>query len=57
MGSFQERYQQQIEKLARDLRNETLPVLTEELFALFERNGNRLQYEEVYFKRRKFLAV
>lgn len=34
-----------------------MPPLPEELFALFETTGNRLKYEDVYFKRRKFLAV
>lgn len=34
-----------------------MPVPTEQLFALFEQNGNRLQYEAVYFGRRKMLAV
>lgn len=29
----------------------------EELFALYEKTGNRLIYEEVYFTRRKMLAV
>lgn len=39
------------------MREEPLPKLTEALFALFETTGNRLQYEAVYFRRRKFLAV
>lgn len=39
------------------MRRESLPPLAEELFALFETTGNRLKYEEVYFVRRKFLAV
>lgn len=34
-----------------------LPELTEELFGLFEKNGSRLQYEAVYFARRKALAI
>ena len=57
MCSFHERYKKQIEALAGQMRTEQLPPLTEELFALFETTGNRLKYEEVYFKRRKFLAV
>lgn len=57
MGNFRERYRQQIKQLADELRREVVPPLTEELFGLFETTGNRLKYEEVYFKRRKFLAV
>ncbi len=34
-----------------------MPPLTSELFGIFEKNGNRLEYENVYFLRRKFLAV
>lgn len=37
--------------------NKAMPLLTEELFSLFETTGNRLKYEDVYFKRRKFLSV
>ena len=55
--SFQKKYIEQIKKIAEELRNLELPVVTEELFALFETTGNRLKYEEVYFMRRKFLAV
>lgn len=55
--SFQKKYIEQIKKNAEELRNLELPAVTEELFALFETTGNRLKYEEVYFLRRKFLAV
>lgn len=55
--SFREQYKNQVRTLADQMRGEPLPVLTEELFALFETNGNRLQYETVYFRRRKFLAI
>ncbi len=44
-------------ELTEEMRRENMPELTEELFALFEKNGNRLEYENVYFARRKFLAV
>lgn len=57
MFSFYEKYIRQVELLANQMRKETMPKLTEELFALFETTGNRLKYEEVYFMRRKFLAV
>ena len=57
MKFFHEQYINQIKNLADQMRSESMPPLTEELFALFETIGNRLKYEEVYFKRRKFLAV
>jgi len=57
MISFHEKYKNQIKSLADTMQNEAMPVLTEELFALFETTGNRLTYEAVYFARRKFLAV
>ena len=34
-----------------------LPPLTEELFGQFERTGDRLEYEAVYFARRKCLVI
>ena len=57
MKTFREKYIQQIKILADQMRGEAMPPLTEELFALFETTGNRLEYENVYFRRRKFLAV
>ncbi len=56
-SSFTERYQEQIRQLSESMRKRTMPETTEELFALFETTGNRLQYEDVYFERRKFLAI
>lgn len=50
-------YEQELRNAADDMRAETLPEPTEELFSLFERTGNRTSYEAVYFRRRKFLAV
>lgn len=55
--SFRQNYIDKVEELAQKMRTEAMPEPTEELFALFEQTGNRLQYEAVYFKRRKFLAV
>lgn len=57
MISFQKQYINQVKELADKMRSDTMPSLTGELFALFETTGNRLDYEAVYFKRRKFLAV
>ena len=39
------------------LDKEKIPELTEELFLGYERAGNRLDYEKVYFIRRKFLSI
>ncbi|MBD5082210.1 MAG: heparinase [Ruminococcaceae bacterium] len=54
---FLNSYQQQFVKAGRELDKEEIPQLTEELFSLFEHTGNRLEYENVYFKRRRFLTV
>ena len=45
-------YEKEVRKLADQLRNESMPQLTEELFSEFETNGNRIRYEAVYFGRR-----
>lgn len=50
-------YEQDIRAEATRLRREPMPVLTETLFSLYEITGNRLQYEEKYFLRRKYLLV
>lgn len=57
MEEFRENYRNQLMNLSEQMRSEPMPQLTEELFALFETTGNRLCYENVYFNRRKFLAV
>ena len=54
---FLEDYKRQIHEEAEKLLYLTMPAVTEELFSLFEQNGNRLLYEEVYFTRRKFLVI
>lgn len=50
-------YEREIVDEAGRLADREMPGITEELFGLFEKTGNRLRYEEVYFTRRKFLAV
>lgn len=50
-------YQKRISDQALELLNEDMPRLTNELFLLFEKTGNRTEYEKAYFLRRKFLAV
>lgn len=54
---FYEGYCESIRKEADILRAEEMPEITEELFAIYENTGNRLIYEAVYFRRRKYLAV
>ena len=54
---FLENYKRQIGEEAAKLMSFPMPELTEDLFALYEQNGNRLQYENVYFERRKFLTI
>ncbi|MBD5129823.1 MAG: heparinase [Ruminococcaceae bacterium] len=54
---FLNRYRRQFVNAGKELDGEKIPPLTEDLFSLFERTGNRLEYENVYFKRRKFLTV
>ncbi len=57
LEKFYEDYCESIRREADILRAEPMPVITEELFAIYENTGNRLTYEGVYFMRRKFLAV
>ncbi len=54
---FLEAYKEQVFNLVEELRPHQMPELSEELFALFEQCGNRLEYEKKYFLRRKYLAV
>lgn len=39
------------------LRNQEPPEPSEDAFFLFEKTGNRLAYETIYFTRRKYLTV
>lgn len=57
LSRFLQDYCESIRQEAELLRDQKMPGITEELFAIFENTGNRLIYEEVYFRRRKFLAV
>ena len=54
---YYEDYCESIRQEAEKLRAEEMPEPTEDLFAIYENTGNRLIYEDVYFERRKFLAV
>lgn len=57
LEEFAGRYKREITESAQSLMEGSMPEITEDLFALFERSGNRLKYEAVYFTRRRFLAV
>ena len=57
LKQFADGRRKDIRKAAELLLNEELPPITEELFGLYEKNGNRIIYERVYFTRRRFLAV
>lgn len=50
-------YESELFREAETLSLSDFPVLTEELFSLFEKTGNRLRYEDAYFGRRKYLVV
>lgn len=54
---FLEDYQKQLWAETEKLLVSPMPELSEDLFALFEQTGDRLQYENVYFARRKFLTL
>lgn len=54
---FLEDYKKEVNQEAKRLLPIPMPELTEEQFALFERTGNRLVYEAVYFARREQLTV
>ena len=43
-------FRKHIEETGNSLRYKELPVLTEEMFLLYEKTGNRLIYENEYFK-------
>lgn len=55
--SYLKNYQAEVKAMGEELRNHPIPQLTEELFAIYENTGNRLQYETIYFERRKYMTV
>lgn len=57
LEGFLEKYKKELVEAGKELLHEQPPALTETLFALYETNGNRLEYESVYFRRRKMLSV
>ncbi len=57
LREWKDGYLDKLRKCAEELFNRNMPVLTEEKFALTEKTGNRIIYEEAYFARRKYMAV
>jgi len=55
--NFVKIYEDEFTNAGKELDGQEMPELTEELFAIYENTGSRLEYEEVYFQRRKFLTV
>lgn len=59
-ASVKRHYEQNLERIRKAALDEIdapLPPLTEEKFALFEKTGNRLIYENDYFARRRALLL
>ena len=56
-NAFLEQYMDCIRKNADEMMDRAMPEADEELFSLYEKTGNRLRYEDVYFYRRKYLPV
>ena len=50
-------YENEVRDISNQLRDEMMPELSRELFDEYEITGNRLRYEEGYFKRREFLST
>lgn len=57
LKNYLENYLDDLRKAGEQLYNETMPELTDELFMIHYETGNRLEYEKVYFARRKQLTV
>lgn len=55
--NFSEGYEKEIYESALELKKEAMPQLPMELFGLYEKTGDRKQYDGVYLTRRKYLAV
>ena len=51
---LEEKLRKDIKSAAEEMLAEEMPLITEELFGLYEKNGNRILYERVYFRRSWF---
>ena len=49
--NYAEHYENEVRDISNQLRDEMMPELSRELFDEYEITGNRLRYEEGYFKR------
>lgn len=52
-----EQFCKEVRETGEELREAPVPPITQELFDLYEKTGNRLKFERVYFLRRKFLVT
>ena len=57
LKNYAEHYENEVRDISNQLRDEMMPELSRELFDEYEITGNRLRYEEGYFKRREFLST
>ena len=57
ISSFLERLKEEVQRSAAELSRERMPELPMELFGLYEKTGDRKEYDGVYLTRRKYLAV
>lgn len=57
LETIRKQMRDEIHTLAQNSINREMPVLTEETYSLFEKNGSRKEYEALYFPRRGFLSV
>lgn len=57
MKSYLKSFEKQISERAQVLLDKSMPILLEEEFQLYEKKGDRLTYENVYFQRREFLMI
>ena len=55
--NYAKHYENEVRDISNQLRDEMMPELSRELFDEYEITGNRLRYEEGYFKRREFLST
>ena len=55
--NYAKHYENEVRDISNQLRHEMMPELSRELFDEYEITGNRLRYEEGYFKRREFLST
>lgn len=57
LKNYAKHYENEVRDISNQLRDEMMPELSRELFDEYEITGNRLRYEEGYFKRREFLST